>query len=909
MSREPPKPAVRQRQLIKSSSKSIDSPDSCQASSIQQPSDMRADPSTRLSLNINQLSAISKSDPLVETDFLSPKKLDTKIPLQDVEFTRSSLNRRYPKKIFFIVANEFCERFSFYGMRTVLVLYFRSVLGFSDASSTISFHLFATLCYITPIMGAILADSVIGKFKTIFYLSTVYLLGEVSLVISSIYWDVGFFSKFSTFFGLLLIGIGTGGIKPCVSALGGDQFLHHEDRWRQTFFSMLYASINLGSLISMFITPVLRSDFQCVQRSDCYPYAFGLPSLLMFISILVFVAAKNQYVIVPLPEQNVIVSFCKCVWLALGRKLRCQTIRVSNSSNRIVTSSLDNSSAGSNLSVNTSEELQVTPSNKAITDIGKALSLPTNASAYLQVDKHQSKPVTRDHWLYLASDRYDSKSIEDFRAVLCILLVFLPTPVYWCLFDQQSSLWTLQATRMDGRIFNSRFVLQPDQISVANPLLLLTVLPIFEVIIYPALNRCKLLTKPLQRMTAGGFLAALTFVLSALIEIRIQHAMPSSEPQAGRASLLLVNGLPDCAIIEPTISYIRLPGSDLSQVSSNVSLAANQTLHQRETFDFVSSLEAKPIEVLTADNNLNNYQLKFRLASGIDQRIAVDLSGSSEFPHLYMGCAFDSQLERDLRVIPMPEKSVKLLYMSQANGKLMYNTFDDTLNLPEATKARVRIIYEAFGSSAQWEGRHFYLAHKLDQPESMRANKSQRHRPPRFNMFDRQGQVLLSDPLDIEVPSIGGFFSLQTNDNLLDNVEPVFLKPGTRNLIVVHQRDSIHANIKLTVLQDNDYRISILYQLAPYLLISVSEVMFSITGLEFSYANAPDSMKAVILGSFSMTVAFGNLLTVFIESLHLFTDVAHEFLFYSLLMALDMLLFAFIGYHFKPYKTSASMQN
>ena len=131
-------------------------------------------------------------------------------------------------------------------------------------------------------LGAILGDSVWGKFHTILYLSIVYFIGELMLVLSSIFWDTGL-SAVITFTGLLLIGVGTGGIKPCVSALGGDQFRAHEDKWRQTFFSLFYGAINLGSLISMFLTPILRSDVHCVNRSDCYPLAFGLPCALMFI--------------------------------------------------------------------------------------------------------------------------------------------------------------------------------------------------------------------------------------------------------------------------------------------------------------------------------------------------------------------------------------------------------------------------------------------------------------------------------------------------------------------------------------------------------------------------------------------------------------------------------------------------
>lgn len=112
---------------------------------------------------------------------------------------------------------------------------------------------------------------------------------------------------------LVLIGAGTGGIKPCVSALSGDQFLPNEQHRIQHFFSMFYFSINAGSLISTYVTPVLRNDVHCVSRQDCFPLAFGLPCVLMLVGLIFFVAAKSKYVIVPLPKDNVLVSFVKCI--------------------------------------------------------------------------------------------------------------------------------------------------------------------------------------------------------------------------------------------------------------------------------------------------------------------------------------------------------------------------------------------------------------------------------------------------------------------------------------------------------------------------------------------------------------------------------------------------------------------
>lgn len=113
--------------------------------------------------------------------------------------------------------------------------------------------------------------------------------------------------------GLALIALGSGGIKPCVAAFGGDQFkLPEQAKQVATFFSLFYFSINSGSFISTAITPILRQDVNCFEADSCYPLAFGVPGILMCVSILIFIAGKFLYKIVP-PAGNVVVLVSKCI--------------------------------------------------------------------------------------------------------------------------------------------------------------------------------------------------------------------------------------------------------------------------------------------------------------------------------------------------------------------------------------------------------------------------------------------------------------------------------------------------------------------------------------------------------------------------------------------------------------------
>lgn len=167
----------------------------------------------------------------------------------------------------------------------ILTLYLKNKLGYEDKDAIQLFHGFTMMVYLMGIFGSILSDVWLGKFRTIFYLSFVYVIGSGVVAISAIP-TIPLSPKIVLIIGLLLIAIGSGGIKPCVSAFGGDQFkLPEQATQLATFFSLFYFTINTGSIISSSITPILKSKINCFEQSDCYPLAFGVPAVLMLIAI------------------------------------------------------------------------------------------------------------------------------------------------------------------------------------------------------------------------------------------------------------------------------------------------------------------------------------------------------------------------------------------------------------------------------------------------------------------------------------------------------------------------------------------------------------------------------------------------------------------------------------------------
>lgn len=243
--------------------------------------------------------------------------------VKDVEGEPKKL--KYPRAIPFIISNEFCERFNYYGMRTILVLYLTRKLDYDDDTATVLYHSFTTLVYFMCVIGAIISDSWLGKFRTILYLSLVYVGGSTLIALGAIpTWDVD--ARVMTIFGLLLIAIGSGGIKPCVAAFGGEQFkMPEQAKYLAVFFSMFYFAVNSGSFVSTMLTPILREDVKCFGDDDCFSLAFGVPGMLMITSIVIFLLGKPLYKIVA-PAGNMFMKVSKCIWTAIRTRSKEKSV-------------------------------------------------------------------------------------------------------------------------------------------------------------------------------------------------------------------------------------------------------------------------------------------------------------------------------------------------------------------------------------------------------------------------------------------------------------------------------------------------------------------------------------------------------------------------------------------------------
>lgn len=205
--------------------------------------------------------------------------------------------RKMPPGVPYIIGNEAAERFSFYGMRTILTVFMVNYLWLmgdspvaklTDTEATKHFHDFVSLVYLTPIFGALLADLFFGKYRIIMVLSVVYCLGHAALAL------MGFVGEAHWWLiaGLWLIAIGSGGIKPCVSAHVGDQFGSENRNLLPKIFNWFYWSINLGAFLSTLLTPWLLEWYGP-------HWAFGVPGVLMALATLVFWMGRWKFVHIP----------------------------------------------------------------------------------------------------------------------------------------------------------------------------------------------------------------------------------------------------------------------------------------------------------------------------------------------------------------------------------------------------------------------------------------------------------------------------------------------------------------------------------------------------------------------------------------------------------------------------------
>lgn len=424
----------------------------------------------------------------------------------------------------YILGNEFCERLAFNGLAANLVTYVAQVMGGDPAFAAILVFLFEGTCYLTPVLGAIVADSFLGRYKTILVFSSIYFVGMVMLALTSFLpgltpphdgegtalYEASSW-QYATFFTALgVVAVGTGGIKPNVSAFGADQFDERDPRDKEekaSFFNYFYLAINVGSLIACTVIVY-------IQDQGHWATAFFIVAFAMFLAVLFFVCGSGRYHHV-LPTESPMVRVFKVCAAAIRNQLRRKRAR---------TAAVGNGHAY-NEGLLDEEDM---PNGSHHQDAPPSLrKSSTKSFTWLEnaVDEwHQTG--TRSHG-------FTENQVMEVRLVLRMMPVFFSTVLYWTIYGQMASMFVQEGNLMNKEVYLGQwhFSLPSASMALFNTASIIVLIPLYDRVLEPTLKKAGKKITLLQRIGWGMVIAVLAMVLAAGLEMyRLHQASMSLAP-------------------------------------------------------------------------------------------------------------------------------------------------------------------------------------------------------------------------------------------------------------------------------------------------------------------------------------------------------------------------------------------
>ncbi|CAN6727951.1 unnamed protein product [Malus baccata var. baccata] len=401
----------------------------------------------------------------------------------------------------FILGTECCERLAYYGIATNLVTYLTNKLHEGNVSAARNVTTWSGTCYLTPLIGAVLADAYWGRYWTIAVFSIIYFIGMGTLTLSA---SVSALkppecvdsvcpsaspAQYGVFFvGLYLIALGTGGIKPCVSSFGADQFDDTDKTERVkkgSFFNWFYFSINIGALIS-------SSLLVWVQDNAGWGLGFGIPTLFMGIAIFSFFSGTPLYRFQK-PGGSPVTRMCQ-VLVASFRKWNLDVPK--DSSLLYETPDKDSAIKGSR-KLEHSDEL---------TCLDKAAVIS------------ETETKTGDFsnpWRVCTVTQ-----VEELKILIRMFPIWATGIVFSAVYAQMSTMFVEQGTMMDTSI--GSFTIPPASLSTFDVISVIFWVPVYDKFIVPIVRRFTGKERgfsELQRMGIGLFLSVLCMSAAAVVEI------------------------------------------------------------------------------------------------------------------------------------------------------------------------------------------------------------------------------------------------------------------------------------------------------------------------------------------------------------------------------------------------------
>ncbi|XP_062095303.1 protein NRT1/ PTR FAMILY 8.1-like [Humulus lupulus] len=400
----------------------------------------------------------------------------------------------------FILGNECCERLAYYGLGTNLVNYLTERLNLGNAAAANSVTNWSGTCYVTPLLGAFLADAYLGRFWTIAIFSIIYVFGVTFLTLSSSVPGLkpscnssGCHPKASQrsffFFSLYLIALGTGGIKPCVSSFGADQFDETDDierKKKSSFFNWFYFSINVGALIA-------SSVLVWIQMNVGWGWGFGVPAVAMAIAVVFFFSGSRLYRIQK-PGGSPLTRIAQVI-CASFRKFHVKVPQ---------DKSLLYETADEECNIQGSRKLEHTD------------KLSFFDKAAVQTDTDEKKGGLANPWRLCTVTQ-----VEELKAVIRLLPIWASGIVFAAVYSQMSTMFVLQGNTMDQHM-GPHFEIPSASLSLFDTLSVLFWAPVYDKIIVPYVRKFTGRERgftQLQRMGIGLVISMIAMITAGILEV------------------------------------------------------------------------------------------------------------------------------------------------------------------------------------------------------------------------------------------------------------------------------------------------------------------------------------------------------------------------------------------------------
>lgn len=398
----------------------------------------------------------------------------------------------------FILGNECCERLAYYGMSTNLVNYLQLRLSQTNVAASNNVTNWSGTCYITPLFGAFLADAYLGRYCTIASFSMVYAFGMMLLTLTAsvkglkptCIGDKCHATKLQTavtFLALYLIALGTGGIKPCVSSFGADQFDESDEierKKKSSFFNWFYFSINIGALIA-------SSVLVWIQMNVGWGWGFGIPAVAMAMAVVMFFSGSRLYRL-QRPGGSPLTRIAQVV-VASVRK---SGVEVPDKSHLHETEDQESNIAGSRKLEHT-EKLRFFDKAAVVSDKDYLKGSP---------NPWQLCTVTQ---------------VEELKAIVRLLPVWASGIVFATVYSQMSTMFVLQGNTMDQHI-GPHFKIPSASLSLFDTLSVIFWAPVYDKLLVPLARKYTGLERgftQLQRMGIGLVISIFSMAVAGLLEI------------------------------------------------------------------------------------------------------------------------------------------------------------------------------------------------------------------------------------------------------------------------------------------------------------------------------------------------------------------------------------------------------